>query len=374
MTIRPELSLNPAQANLTTVLPLFQQAREAKQRRDMMPLEMDLAKQKVAAGEIRSQEDVMRLDEARRSELIGSMIQGASEVKPFTDQNDIPGAISQLQARREMLMNKGLDTYQTDQALELARTDPVQFKNSVNALVQSGIQSGVISGGMPQVQSSKILEDGTTVQLLKSGETRVTNPEGMAVTGDERVEALRKAQEAGIALQESRSGARKRGSLTAELENIPQRERVEFLSSNREAFNIDILESNSVLDDIDRAIAIWENAPGTISGPLAGRAPALSDQAQELESILTQLGIDRLSAFKGATSEKELAAAFRAGASIDQDSVPGIRRLKKQRRAIENNLNRIKGLRSEADGLLAKEPTQAKDFDLEYDPATGTFK
>jgi hypothetical protein len=120
-------------------------------------------------------------------------------------------------------------------------------------------------------------------------------------------------------------------------------------------FESDIDTSRNLLDDIDRAIEIWETAPGTISGPFASRTPTLADDSQELESILTSLGIDRLANFKGATSEKELAAAFRAGASIDQDKVAGIRRLKKQRQSIGRNNDRLRALLNESKSLLRKE-------------------
>lgn len=230
---------------------------------------------------------------------------------------------------------------------------------SLQNLVSSS-QSLLQRDQQQRVQSSQILDDGTTVQVLKTGETRVTDPQGNLVTGEERVNVLSDARQAGIEFQGDRAKSRREGALTAELESIPEQERVKFLSENRQTFSDDILESRNVLDDIDRAIAIWESSPGTISGPFAGRLPSLTDKSQELESILTGLGIDRLGAFKGATSEREMSAAFRAGASMDQDAKTGIRRLKKQRKSVERNNSRLKGLRSEADGLLAKQPTQAQ--------------
>jgi hypothetical protein len=44
------------------------------------------------------------------------------------------------------------------------------------------------------VASSQILDDGTTVQVLRSGQTKVTYPQGNEVTGEARAQAVRNAQ------------------------------------------------------------------------------------------------------------------------------------------------------------------------------------
>ncbi len=61
---------------------------------------------------------------------------------------------------------------------------------------------------LSQVQSSQILPDGSTVQVFKDGSTRVTGPQGAPLTGQDRENAVVKAQEFGIDVQSRRAGGR----------------------------------------------------------------------------------------------------------------------------------------------------------------------
>lgn len=63
-----------------------------------------------------------------------------------------------------------------------------------------------------RVQSSDVLPDGTTVQVMTDGSTRVTDPQGRELTGTARSSAIREAQEFGIDVQTRRSAGRTAGS------------------------------------------------------------------------------------------------------------------------------------------------------------------
>lgn len=130
MAIRPDINLAGSQANLTTVLPLFQEAREARQRRDLMPLE--------------SQQAAESVQEASQDRLTRSVVQGAAMVKPFVDKGDFEGAMRSLMQRKAQLQARGVDTSNTDQAISLLQTSPNDFINSMNSLVDFGQRTGII--------------------------------------------------------------------------------------------------------------------------------------------------------------------------------------------------------------------------------------
>lgn len=58
------------------------------------------------------------------------------------------------------------------------------------------------------VQSSNILDDGTVIQVLKSGGTRVVDPAGNVLSGAARSQAIKDAQAYGADVQASRAGGR----------------------------------------------------------------------------------------------------------------------------------------------------------------------
>lgn len=138
MPIRPEINLQARQADLTSVLPLFQQAREFQQRRTLMPLQEQALQQQVDTGQV-------VLDDQRRDALTKSVVEGAAIVKPFVDRGDFQGAMQQLLLRKSQLESAGLNTSNTDEAIQLLQTNPEQFINSMNTLVEFGFQSGILN-------------------------------------------------------------------------------------------------------------------------------------------------------------------------------------------------------------------------------------
>ena len=108
----------------------------------------------------------------------------------------------------------------------------------------------------------------------------------------------------------------------------------------------ELISLEGVLADVNRAEELLKNN-GNLTGPLVGRSPSLSAEAQELESLTQALGIGALQQFKGATSEKELAAALRSGLSMTADALPNLKRLAAQKAVIQRNIDRIRGLRGD---------------------------
>jgi len=74
---------------------------------------------------------------------------------------------------------------------------------------------GVGGASGNKVQSSNILDDGTVVQVLSNGETRVVDASGKALQGDARANAIQNAQNYGVGLQSSRAGGRTAATINA---------------------------------------------------------------------------------------------------------------------------------------------------------------
>lgn len=73
-----------------------------------------------------------------------------------------------------------------------------------------------------RVQSSQVLDDGTTVQVMSDGSTRVTDPSGAELRGAERSSAIKQANQYGVDLQTQRAGGRVRAGLEERMELEPE--------------------------------------------------------------------------------------------------------------------------------------------------------
>lgn len=103
----------------------------------------------------------------------------------------------------------------------------------------------------------------------------------------------------------------------------------------------EIDELLSLQSDVARARQLQEAGTAYLTGPIAGRLPDLSDASQELNQFYTKLGLERLKALKGSTSEKELDVAFRAGPTMTQNTPANLAALDRQDQAVQSQLARL---------------------------------
>jgi hypothetical protein len=334
--------------NIGQIQGLQQQQQEAPFRQQILEAQ---------AGQAQQQLDLQRFQ---------SVALGAQEILPDLLADNPQAALQKLQARRQRLISQGRATQDTDQAIQMIQTPEGQLQltedaqNVVNQATQQGLLgSQQLTARQRELEQLRLLPENTEEERqFKERFARAIGAEAKTLSTDEKIRLAREKEDIKTTGAGERATITTRNKLIEETKALPEQERVRFLSTNRDNFQLDISESRRVLDEIDRAIEIWETAPGTISGPFASRLPALAAETQELESILAGLGIDRLANFKGATSERELATAFRAGASIEQDKTAGIRRLQKQRNDITRNNDRLRGLLNESNALLRRQPQQ----------------
>ena len=153
------------------------------------------------------------------------------------------------------------------------------------------------------VQSGRILPDGATIILTKKGKTRVLGSDGVELAGDERVQAIRDAEEFGADIQGLRSGARAGAE-------IGQKEA-------QKAFEL-VGKIRTNLGNLDSAIAALD--AGANTGVIASKFPNWKASTIELQNIQRRLGLDIIGSVTfGALSEGELSLALETALPLNMN-------------------------------------------------------
>lgn len=117
-----------------------------------------------------------------------------------------PQAAAQFLGEKTALLDQlGIDAPQyLDMAQRLGAGDPTAAEE---LLTLDGAFSQ-LSNKEAQLQSSKTLPDGTSVQTFKDGRVRVVGPDNQEITGDAARQAVREAEEFGVDIQTGRARGR----------------------------------------------------------------------------------------------------------------------------------------------------------------------
>ena len=154
-----------------------------------------------------------------------------------------------------------------------------------------------------KVQSSSILPNGTVVFVTTNGKTRVVGPDGVELTGQERVDAVRDAEQFGADIQQLRSGARKAGE-------VGQTEAAKAFE------NVGKIRRN--ISNLDSAIAALD--AGATTGVIASKFPNWKASTIELQNVQRQLGLDIIGSVTfGALSEGELSLALETALPLNMN-------------------------------------------------------
>lgn len=203
-----------------------------------------------------------------------------------------------------------LATFTINQIPEENRTE--EQRRILNAA--SSILRSEASGD--KVQSTKILEDGTTVTVYNSGKREVTSPQGNVLTGEDAAKAVKDAAQFGITVAggkqaqqtlqrlrlEAEYGALQKGAEAAGAQAIKISGDA-FTSLNKVQTNI------SNLKDAKKALE-----EGANTGAIASRLPSITAASIELDNIRNRLGLDIVGSVTfGALSEGELSLALNTG-------------------------------------------------------------
>jgi len=202
MAIDPRIALEARAPDISGVVSTFQNAllnaqkgrqneQVLQQANVMNPL---LAQQAQQGIDINTQNIAAARNEAR----FKNIYQTSQMLKPFIANNDAAGAeqfmlknISRLQDAKAR--GEDVDLTESLETLEQIKAGNLQGVAQNITAIESIAQQRAGQLQKTRVTSSKILEDGTTVQSLSTGGTNVIAPSGAVLTGDNRINALNKA-------------------------------------------------------------------------------------------------------------------------------------------------------------------------------------
>jgi hypothetical protein len=154
-----------------------------------------------------------------------------------------------------------------------------------------------------RVQSSSIKPDGTVVIVTNKGLTRVIGADGVELTGQDRMDAVRDSEQFGADIQALRSGARTGGE-------IGQKEA-------QKAFN-NIGKVRQNLSNLDAAVAALD--AGANTGVISNKFPNWKASTIELRNIQNRLGLDVVGSVTfGALSEGELSLALETALPLNMN-------------------------------------------------------
>ena len=243
-----------------------------------------------------------RRDKAR----LQSVVQGAVELSPLLEVNDISGARSQLIARKSRLEKLGLPTETTDESIELLNTNPDLLRQRTAQAITLGRQSGFIKAPTA-ISATASQKDFAEFQRLQAVAQESGSPEDLKAAEQfgrqARFIGETPAQARTAKIETETTIAREK----SRLEGVSTAKKLAVKKSG-EAFdkiaNIDVALGN--FDDAIRAID-----EGASTGVITSRLPSFRKSSIELDNIQKSLGLDVVgNTTFGALSESELAFAL----------------------------------------------------------------
>ncbi len=150
----------------------------------------------------------------------------------------------------------------------------------------------------PDVQSGKILDDGTIISLMKDATRIVRNPLGERLEGQDAADAIKEGIRFGTDVQQARAAGRATGTGRVQ-QSMRQAEK---------AFER-IAPIRKTVQSIDQAIAAIDE--GAETGVIDKMLPSISTASIKLDTLMNQLGLDVVASTTfGALSAGELSLAL----------------------------------------------------------------
>lgn len=263
---QPDQTLN----NLLAGRQAFQQSQLNQQQMQQNQMAMQRAPVVQGQQDRMAEQEISRVDYDTAVQRLSVINRLAKKVKELP-QDQRQGFVQSLNP--EMLKSVGVDP---------AQVSSVQLDDqSLDALIAQTGAALPMDMAQNRVQSSQILDNGTTIQLLANGSTRVTDPDGKELTGEARRKAIQEANQYGVDIQSQRAGGRQAATIDARVEGGGQAEMVEKLGGGRGA-NIAKAEDREAVrleeaqSGLDNAVSQADTSIRLIDELLAhpGRSPA----------------------------------------------------------------------------------------------------
>jgi len=199
---------------------------------------------------------------------------------------------------------------------EMQKLDPMRqldmdYKQAQTQKLQREL-SGEL-GDQSKVQSSTILDDGTTVLVMNNGQRRVLSPTGDEVQGQQAADAVRKAREYTVENQREVYGGRREGTLRADTEFGGAAAGAVDVGKASVKAGVDAWNGygklQSSIGNIDEAIAAID--AGAKSGVIYSMLPSVTEASASLENAMNRMGLDVIGSVTfGALSEGEMRLAM----------------------------------------------------------------
>lgn len=272
-------------------------------------------------------------------------------VKAASTFDNKPQLMQLVKARVDYLQSQGRDPKDTIEFAETYLKGDVQgAKNGLKASAAALANQGYLDkdiyasmfgvGGGRSMGSTKILDDGTTIQVTSSGPV-VFSPSGEQLTGEAAVNAIRQANQYGADIQSARAGGRTSATLDARVAGGGEAQRIEAEGSEegktavqrRDMWKTQALGAAENIPTLRRAIDLQEaiNTGGGINAirKVANYLGVASENEGELNSLFGQNILGQLkSTFGGNPTEGEREALAQAQASFNQTGKINSRLLK----------------------------------------------
>lgn len=376
-----------------------QRGSQIAQQREEAPLRSQLLEtQNTAAQE--------QLAQQREQNRIRSIVTGAAELAPVLATGNVDAVKNELFNRKNRLIEQGLPTDDTDEAiLMLDQPDGFrQLKDISDQSIVLGRELGFLkaptgAGGLASAKT-EILPDGSVVQALPNGEVQVRGPSGNIVTGQDRLDVLATSRQSALSKAQAisdieveaaggKEAAKVEARVASEAKTAPTVAKTKaFINSQVKIAEAEAKERGEVLTDLSRAKAALPGLTDVVN-KLRELAPIATSTfgGRVFDTAVKELGFG---ATKGAT------ASAKFGAMVNNQVLPLLKPTfgaaftveeGKALRATMGDVNAsVEEKMATLDAFMEQkqrdvdtkqlqlDQTPAQDFDLEFDPATGTFK
>lgn len=309
MAIDPRIAMGAQAPNLQSSIGLFQNTLNNIQNRKMNDQTMAQNKelQPLRVKEAQQGLDINqgKLDTNRQNELIRSVVDFSPTLKPLLESGNNMGAMQALQVRKQDLQRRGVDTTQTDEAIQaIMNGNPDDVLQSLNTAESEAVNRGLVGGASqnkfaPTVSGVQV-DPNTGQQFViqtdrNTGAAKRVDVEG-AVTATPSQRRDREA-ESEVSVAQRKSNIELRKSQVKDANQIA-----------KDTF-IKIPAIKSQLSTIKNAIQSIDKGGST--GFMQNFFPSFMSETLDLQNSLNQMGLDVVSATTfGALSEGELRLAM----------------------------------------------------------------
>ena len=287
MAIDPRIALATRVPDVSGAINIFENAIMNAQTRDirqaeaeraakMQPFQLQQAQQNVDINQQTLDANQIAAQQASDQRILKSVndfaIGNQSVINQTVNTGDPAPLLQALTNRRAQLVQQNLPVGETDEAIAMLGQGDIQ--GVVSKLSDSVALFNQQQGRTARVTSSKILEDGTTIQSLSTGGTNVISPSGNALTGDERTTALNKSLQTKV---------QQKGNIAQAVSDVKVDEVVALESASKETAQK--IESQRVTIDETKAKNI-EARDSAINSKNARRKEA-DDAILQIDNLLT---------------------------------------------------------------------------------------